>query len=461
MSSHPMFKTCVAHLRPAVPSRGRAQVWRQATFHGRGARYQSARQFASHSVKVNGQRLWDSIHHTAQWGDSQDGGVKRLTLTDEDQKVRSWFTETLTAVGCKVKVDQVGNMFAVRPGANMALPPIAMGSHLDTQPAGGKFDGILGVLGGVEVIRVLHENNVVTQAPIAVVNWTNEEGARFNSGMLGSSVWGGMIDLDEAYSIQDVEGTTFRAALERIGYLGSEGASHKNNPLAAHFELHIEQGPVLEDTNKTLGVVNGVQAMGWTYVTVHGHSQHCGTTPMDRRNDALLAATKMIPQINVMARETEGMSTVGVFNSEPSSPGTVPGKVRFSVDLEHLDNDARDLMVKRTKEICAEVAEQEGCQVTFEDTWVSRGVRFNPLCVETVTEVAEELVGKDGFVTLPAGAGHDSVNTSHHCPTSMIFVPSKGGISHHPSEWSTQEHCTLGVEALLRTVLKFDKKISR
>lgn len=394
---------------------------------------------ASALLKVNTNRLWETIHHTAQWGDSHDGGVKRLTLTDEDKKVRTWLADTLSSIGCRVKVDQMGNMFAVRPGLDDSLPPIAMGSHLDTQPAGGKFDGILGVLGGVEVIRVLHENNYQTKAPIAVVNWTNEEGARYNIGMLGSSVWAGLVDLADAYDSKDVDGKTFQDELKRIGFLGSEVSSFEKNPLSAHFELHIEQGPVLEDANKALGVVTGVQAMGWTYVTVNGRCQHCGTTPMDRRSDALLAASKMISQINALALEVGGMSTVGVISSEPSSPGTIPGKVRFSVDLEHLDNDTRHLMVQRTKDICQEIARQGSCHVEFEDTWASKAVHFNPECIDTVRDVAEELVGKDGFVELPAGAGHDSVNTSYHCPTSMIFIPSQKGVSHHPSEWSTPE----------------------
>jgi hydantoinase/carbamoylase family amidase len=389
---------------------------------------------------VNADRLWETIHHTAQWGDSRDGGVKRLTLTDEDQKVRTWFAETLGSLGCTVTVDQMGNMFAVRPGLDDSLPPIAMGSHLDTQPAGGRFDGILGVLGGVEVMRVLHENDHRTQAPLAVVNWTNEEGARYNIGMLGSGVWTGLIDIKDAYACTDADGKTFGDELKRIGFLGARESSFKATPLSAHFELHIEQGPVLEDSGKALGVVTGVQAMGWTYVTVNGHCQHAGTAPMDRRSDALLAACQMVSEINAMARELSGMSTVGVFNSEPSSPGTVPGKVRFSVDLEHLDTDTRLEMVRRTKEICGNIAQQHNaCQVEFEDTWDSEGVRFDPKCIDTVREVARELVGEDSYVELPAGAGHDSVNTSFHFPTSMIFIPSQNGVSHHPSEWSTPD----------------------
>lgn len=263
--------------------------------------------------------------------------------------------------------------------------------------------------------------------------------SRYNSGMLGSSVWAGMISQEEAYALKDIDGKTFGNELSRVGYKGTEVATARANPLSAHFELHIEQGPVLEDDQKELGVVTGVQAMGWVYVVVEGRCQHCGTTPMDRRADALLAATKIIPQINALALEVGGMSTVGVFQSEPSSPGTIPGRVRFSVDLEHLDNDTRDLMVRKTKEICSTTAAGENCQVSFENTWDSRGVRFDEGCIDTVRAAAIDLVGEDGYVELPAGAGHDSVNTSYHCPTSMIFIPSKGGVSHHPSEWSSTE----------------------
>ncbi|KAK3081252.1 hypothetical protein LTS18_008667 [Coniosporium uncinatum] len=383
--------------------------------------------------------LFTTIHHTAQWGDSNDGGVRRLTLTDEDKEVRGWLAENVKELGCTLKVDEVGTMFAIRPGSDNSLPPIAMGSHLDTQPAGGKFDGILGVLGGLEVLSVLKENSVKTRNPIAVVNWTNEEGTRFNSGMLGSSVWAGDIGMEEAYGLKDVDGKTFRGELERIGYLGTVGANHKKNALGAHIQLHIEQGPVLEETGKALGVVTGVQAMGWLYVTVNGRCQHCGTTPMDRRSDALLAASKMIAKINEMVLKLEGMSTVGIISSERPSPGTIPGKVRFSVDLEHLDDDSRALMVERAKKICSLIGELKNGKIDIEDTWTSRRVRFNPLCIDTVREAATALVGEDGYAELPAGTGHDSVNTSYHCPTSMIFIPSQNGISHHPSERTNQD----------------------
>lgn len=389
-------------------------------------------------LKVDQNRLWDTIHHTAQWGASPEGGVKRLTLTAEDKSVREWFRDITKKYGCTVKVDAMGNMFAIRPGQNKSFAPIGIGSHLDTQPAGGRYDGILGVQAGVEILKVLHENKIDTFAPIAVVNWTNEEGARFNTGMLGSGVWGGQVELQKAYDHQDAEGKLFKDELQHIGFLGDIEASHKANPLSAHFELHIEQGPILEDTKQAIGVVNGVQGMGWLMVTVTGSSQHCGTTPMDRRSDALLAASKMITQANEIALEFGGLATVGVINSEPQSPGTVPGKTVFSVDLCHLDNPTMENMFERAKEDFKWIAKESKVEVDAVEIWKSLGVKFHPDCIECVRSAAKDIVG-DNFREMPAGAGHDSVNTSYRCPTSMIFIPSKGGLSHHPDEYSSPE----------------------
>lgn len=390
------------------------------------------------AFKVNQERLWDTIHHTAQYSSSNVGGVKRLTLTDEDKSVREWFQRTTQEYGCTVKVDGVGNMFAIRPGQSSTLAPIGIGSHLDTQPAGGCYDGILGVQAGVEILKVLNENKIETYAPLAVVNWTNEEGARFNTGMLGSGVWGGQIDLQAAYDHNDADGKLFKDELQRIGFLGDTDPSHKANPLSAHFELHIEQGPVLEDTKRAAGVVNGVQGMGWLRVTVDGSSQHCGTTPMDRRSDALLAASKMITRVNEIAHQFGGLGTVGVINSEPQSPGTVPGKVVFSVDLCHLDNSIMDDMFRTATDDFQKIAEQNKVKVDSVQIWKSAGVRFHPDCIDCVRLAAIDSVG-DNYIEMPAGAGHDSVNTSHTCPTSMIFIPSKNGLSHHPDEYSSPE----------------------
>lgn len=391
------------------------------------------------TLKVNQQRLWDSLHHTAQWGDSKDGGVRRLTLTPEDKAVREWFVDHVQEYGAKPTVDQMGSIFAVRPGENNDIPPIGIGSHLDTQPAGGRYDGILGVHAGIEVLRVLQENNHRTYAPLAVINWTNEEGARFNTGMLASGVWSGQVEQDFAYALKDADGKVFRDELESIGFLGEAEASHNANPLSAHFEYHIEQGPILEEDNRSIGIVTGVQGMGWLIVTVTGRSQHCGTTPMDRRSDALLTASRMISRVNEIALEFGGMTTVGVINSEPQSPGTIPGKVVFSIDFCHLDNTQMDRMVAQTREECAKIAEKHSTSVDIKQIWRSPGVVFDDDCVDCVRSAAVDRFGKDGCIELPAGAGHDSVNTSYICPTAMVFIPSKNGISHHPSEYSSPE----------------------
>jgi len=391
-------------------------------------------------LSVNQTRLWETIHHTAQWGATPEGGVRRLALTDLDKSVREWFVAEAKKYGCAVKIDQMGNIFAIRRGRNDDIPPIGIGSHLDTQPAGGRYDGILGVQAGLEILKVLEETDTETHAPLAVINWTNEEGARFTTGMLSSAVWAGNATLQEAYDHVDSEGLTLKGELERIGFLGDVEASFDKNPLSAHFEYHIEQGPFLEDEEKSIGVVTGVQGMTWLMVDVVGRSQHCGTTPIDRRSDALLAASQMVSRVNEIAWENGGVTTVGVFRSSPQSPGTIPEEATFSVDIEHPSNETMDRMTISVRESIEAIAKKHGCKIKIEQTWRSAAVAFDEECIGAVRDAAILHAGKDGFRELPAGAGHDSVNTSYKCPTSMVFIPSKNGISHHPSEYSTPEH---------------------
>jgi N-carbamoyl-L-amino-acid hydrolase len=391
-------------------------------------------------LSVNQNRLWETIHHTAQWGATPEGGVRRLALTDLDKSVREWFVAEAKKYGCAVKIDQMGNIFAIRRGRNNDIPPIGIGSHLDTQPAGGRYDGILGVQAGLEILKVFEETDTETHAPLAVINWTNEEGARFTTGMLSSAVWAGNATLQEAYDHVDSEGLTLKGELERIGFLGDVEASFDKNPLSAHFEYHIEQGPFLEDEEKSIGVVTGVQGMTWLMVDVVGRSQHCGTTPIDRRSDALLAASQMVSRVNEIAWENGGVTTVGVFRSSPQSPGTIPEEATFSVDIEHPSNETMDRMTISVRESIEAIAKKHGCKIKIEQTWRSAAVAFDEECIGAVRNAAILHAGKDGFQELPAGAGHDSVNTSYKCPTSMVFIPSKNGISHHPSEYSTPEH---------------------
>src|SRR5690242_11153974 len=246
------------------------------------------------NLAINPQRLWDTIMETAKFGGTVKGGIRRLTLSDEDKRVRDWFKAQCEALGCTVEVDEVGNMFARRPGKNNALPPICMGSHLDTQPTGGKFDGVLGVLGALEVMRTLHATGYETNAPLEIVNWTNEEGSRFAPAMLASGVFAGAFTRDFAYRREDRDGKSFAAELDRIGYKGDEPVGKRK--LGAMFELHIEQGPILEAEGKMIGVVTGVQGMRWYEVTVHGQEAHTGATPMNLRKNALLGASRMVEQ---------------------------------------------------------------------------------------------------------------------------------------------------------------------
>lgn len=397
------------------------------------------------SYPVNKDRLWNSIHDTAQWGATPDGGVRRLALNDNDKAVREWFVSTTESLGCNVKLDEMGNVFATRPGKSSSLAPIGIRSHLDTQPAGGRYDGILGVQAGIEILRVLEEHNVQTHAPITVIDWTSEEGARFNTGMVSSGVWSGRYTLDYAHAILAVDdegktGTaTLRSELNRIGFLGSVPASHAANPLSAHFELHIEQGPVLEDEDKKVGVVTGVQSMGWLIVTVHGKNQHSGTCPMARRACALTSAARMISRVEEIALAAESLSTVGVINSWPQSPATVPHKVVFSVDWSHHSTEVRERMIADTRAEFDRIAHANKCTVEIEDIWNSPAVQFHTDCISGVRYAARHVAGEENVNEMMAGAGHDSVHTADICPTSMVFVPSKGGISHHPDEYSSPE----------------------
>src|ERR1700691_738550 len=299
------------------------------------------------NLQIDAQRLWDTLMETAQIGATAKGGICRLTLTDLDRKVRDWFKARCEAFGCTVSVDEVGNMFARRPGRNNALAPIAMGSHLDTQPTGGKFDGVLGVLGALEALRTLHETGYETNAPIEIVNWTNEEVSRFAPAMLASGVFAGVFTPDYAYSRTDRDGKTFGAELTRIGYRGAEKASARN--FSAMFELHIEQGPILEDEQKTIGIVQGVQGMRWYEVTVTGQEAHTGATPMRLRKNALLGAARLIERIDTIAREhaPDAVGSVGLIENKPNSRNVIPGEVFFTVDFRHPDEKVLDTMERK------------------------------------------------------------------------------------------------------------------
>ena len=328
------------------------------------------------NIAIDGDRMWATIMETAQIGATPKGGICRLTLTDLDRQVRDWFRAKCEAAGCTVSVDDMGNIFARRPGRDPTLPPIAIGSHLDTQPTGGKYDGVIGVLSGLEVLRTLNDQGYETNAPIEVIDWTNEEGSRFAPAMLSSGVFAGVFDTAFAYAREDRAGEKFGEELTRIGYKGDVPCgSHK---LGAHFELHIEQGPILEDEAKTIGVVTGVQGMRWYEVTVTGTEGHAGATPMRLRRDALVAASRMVVAVNQIGLDhaPEAVATVGLLESRPNSRNVVPGSVFFTIDLRHPNDAVVAAMEAEMRAQFERIAADGSVEMAIECVWDSPAVRF-------------------------------------------------------------------------------------
>jgi beta-ureidopropionase / N-carbamoyl-L-amino-acid hydrolase len=409
------------------------------------------------NLQINSQRLWDTIMETAQFGATAKGGICRLTLTDLDRKVRDWFKARCEGFGCTVSVDEVGNMFARRPGRNNALAPIAMGSHLDTQPTGGKFDGVLGVLGALEALRTLHETGYETNAPIEIVNWTNEEGSRFAPAMLASGVFAGVFTPDYAYGRVDRDGKTFGDELSRIGYRGAEKSGART--FSAMFELHIEQGPILEDEQKMIGIVQGVQGMRWYEVTVTGQEAHTGATPMRLRKNALLGAARMIERIEAIALEhaPEAVGAVGLIENKPNSRNVVPGEVFFTIDFRHPDDKVLDIMEQKLRASLGEILSPLKLNFEAKRIWDSPAVKFAPELIDCVRAGTE----KAGFKSrdMISGAGHDAAYIARVAPTTMIFVPCAGGISHNEAESTSLDECAAGAQVLLNAVLEFDRTL--
>ena len=423
----------------------------------------------------------NAIHTGCQFGAahrygtlSTETGMDRLSLNDDDKKVRDWFISETKALGCATRVDQMGNLFAVRPGTNKDSPPVMMGSHLDTQPTGGRYDGILGVNAGLEVLRVLHENQIETFNPIGVVNWTNEEGARFPMMAVSSGVWADAVPLETAWNLAEVAASeegkkkTMKEELTRIGYLGDVPASYKTNPFAAHFELHIEQGPILEDEQRKIGVVKGVQAFKWFNVTVSGRDTHAGTTPFNARMDSMLCAAKLIVVSNRIAKDHNGLATTGILNAIPGSINTMAHTVKFTLDIRHVEDCKLSEIEAKCREEFTRISTTEsekGCKVSWELLVDSPAVVFHDDCIACVSTSATEAVKElpvtaiDGRMCVPmiSGAGHDSCYTNRRCPTSMIFTPTREGVSHNPREFCSDEDCALGAQTLLGAVLRYDE----
>ncbi len=404
------------------------------------------------NLTVNQDRLWDSLMEMARIGPGVAGGNCRLALTDFDREGRDLFVRWCQDAGCTITVDKMGNIFARRPGSDPSLPPVATGSHLDTQPTGGKFDGVFGVLAGLEVIRTLNDNGIETAAPVEVSVWTNEEGSRFAPAMVASGVFAGVFDLDYGHSRADVDGKTIGAELERIGYLGEETPGE--HPMKAFFEAHIEQGPILEAEEKTIGVVTGAQGQRWFEVTLTGSESHAGTTPMNRRKDALVAASKLVTAINeiALAHPPHAVTTVGMMQVSPNSRNTIPGSVFMTVDLRHPDDETLSQMESELRAACAGICDPVGVEAEIENIWYSPPIAFDADCVAAVKKAA----GAAGYgnMDIISGAGHDACYISRVAPTAMIFVPCEDGVSHNESESATPEDLAAGCNVLLHAMLE-------
>jgi len=400
-------------------------------------------------TRIDPERLWRSLMDLAKIGATPKGGVKRLALTEVDRQGRDQFVRWAREAGLAVRWDAVGNIFARREGAE-PLPPVMMGSHLDSQPSGGRFDGAYGVMAGLEVLRTLNERKIGTRAPVEVASWTNEEGSRFAPGMAGSGVFTGVHSLEEIKKTRDSEGVSFAEALGRIGYAGAGGP----HPVGAYFEAHIEQGPVLEDTRTTIGVVQGALGQRWFDVAVIGQDAHAGPTPMALRKDALIGASRLVLEVNRIAREYPdyARATVGFMQVKPNSRNVVPGEVHLTVDMRNASDKTLSSMKQDLERSANAIAAE--CRVAIEVREIVHfpPCEFAPALVDSVRRAAGALGLSHRDIV--SGAGHDAVYLARVAPTAMIFVPCEGGISHNEVENARPEDLAAGCDVLLQAVLE-------
>ena len=409
------------------------------------------------SLGVNHDRLWQSLMTLAKLGATDKGGVCRLALTDLDRQGRELFIRWAREAGCEIRVDGIGNIFARRPGSDPSRAAVATGSHLDTQPTGGKFDGNYGVLSGLEVVRTLNDAGIRTQAPLEVCVWTNEEGSRFVPVMMGSGVYASAFTLEHALAAKDADGRTVAGELKAIGFLGQSPASVAAGAprLDAYFEAHIEQGPVLEDAGIVIGAVTGALGQRWYDVTVTGQEAHAGPTPMRLRRDALLPAGALIARVNeiAMSEQPDGRGTVGCVTVHPNSRNVIPGRVSFTVDFRHSSDDGLDRMHDALREAAAAIErDSRGIAVAIEQVVYFPPVAFDAALVQLVRDGARRL-GEEPL-DIVSGAGHDAVYVARTAPTAMIFVPCKDGISHNEIEDAQPAHLAAGANVLLHAMLQ-------
>lgn len=402
-------------------------------------------------LAIDGDRLWQSLMTLAQIGTTKKGGNCRLALTALDGEGRDLLVDWMRDAGMTVTIDRIGNIFARRPGKNNALPPVMTGSHIDTQPTGGKFDGCFGVLAGLEVMRTLQDAKVLTEAPLELAIWTNEEGSRFVPVMMGSGVFANKFSLKTALEAKDQDGLSVGSELQAIGYAGSEPVGGRK--IDAYFEAHIEQGPILESEDKVIGVVTGSLGVRWYDVTVTGMEMHAGPTPMSIRKDALYVATHLMQEVIHIANDNQphGRGTVGVVQVHPSSRNVIPGEVMFTVDLRHQDEKTLDAMHLQWQTACADIQEEFGLAVALKEIQYFKPTPFDPALTGMIRDSAEK--AGMSHMDIVTGAGHDAVYIASVAPTAMIFVPCKDGISHNEIEDAKPEHLAAGCNVLLAAML--------
>jgi N-carbamoyl-L-amino-acid hydrolase len=403
------------------------------------------------NLQIDSTRLWDTIHETAKFGATAKGGVRRLTLGPEDKQVRDWFRKACEAAGLEVQVDALGSMFALRRGRDMSKPAVGLGSHLDTQPTGGKFDGVLGTLAALEVVRTLNDAGIETETPICIVNWTNEEGSRFAPATMASAAYAGDYTTEDILARRDAAGISVGEALDGIGYRGAEPVGARK--FGAFVELHIEQGPLLEAENKTIGVVDRGQGITWYDGKVTGFESHAGTTPMPLRRDALAALSEIVLAVERVCRAhgPNAVGTIGEAVIAAPSRNVIPGEVAFTADIRSPAAETLGAIDRDLRAAFAEIAARRKVEIAFEAIWRKPPTIFNPRLVDAVENAATTLGYSHRRIT--SGAGHDACNLANVVPAAMIFVPCKDGISHNELEDATQADCTAGANALMHTVL--------
>ena len=404
------------------------------------------------NLKINSERLWDSLMEMAKIGPGVAGGNNRQTLTDEDSEGRQLFLDWCKVAGCTMGLDQMGNMFARREGTDPEALPVYVGSHLDTQPTGGKYDGVLGVLGGLEILRTMNDLDIKTKHPIVVVNWTNEEGTRFAPAMLSSGVFAGVHTQDWAYDRVDAEGKAFGDELQRIGWRGDENVGARK--MHAFFELHIEQGPILEAENKQIGIVTHGQGLSWTQVEITGKDAHTGSTPMPMRKNAGLAMARVLDRVEAIALSyaPHAVGAAGHIDVYPNSRNVIPGKVLFTIDFRSPDLTVINDMEARLRTEARAICEAMEMDIEFEKVGGFDPVAFDATCVQAVRRAAERL----GYshMDLISGAGHDACWINKVAPTAMIMCPCVDGLSHNEAEDISQEWAAAGADVLLHAVLE-------